>query len=105
MTDNNTQESSCKLCGGTKCLAQKGIAAVYLLPWKSSLILIAAGIIVALMYSAYGLFISLLGYVLPLANADLRLLLYPFVAFACLCGKKANCPKCEPSCPIFRRGE
>ena len=105
MTDNQTHTPDCKLCGGTKCLTQKGIAVVYLLAWKSSLILITAGILVGLLYSPYGLLISLLGYVLPLANADLRLLLYPFVAISCLCGGKANCPKCEPTCSVFRHGK
>jgi hypothetical protein len=104
MRCNQTHAASCQLCGDTKCLTQRGIAAVYLLSWKSSLVLIVGGIAVAMLYSAYGLLISLLGYVLPLANADLRLFLYPFVALASLCGKKANCPKCEPACSIFRQG-
>jgi len=93
---------TCGLCGGTKCLTQKGIAAIYLLAWKSSLALIAIGVAAGLLYSPYAFLIAAGGYALPLISADLRLLLYPFVAVGVLLGKKANCPRCEPSGPVFR---
>ncbi len=95
-------EISCPLCHGTKCLDQKGIAVVYLLAWKSSLVLILAGILGGLFYAKFAYIIAVVGYVMPLASADLRLLLYPFVAAAALAGKKASCPKCTHDGSVFR---
>jgi hypothetical protein len=105
MEESEKNTETCKLCGGTKCLTQSGILKVYLLSWKTSLFMIAVGILLAILHSVYWLALSVLGYILPLASADLRLLLYPYVAILSLMGKKANCPKCEPACSIFRAGE
>lgn len=83
-------------------LSQTGIAKVYLLPWKSSLVIIAAGVAGGLFYSSYAYIIAVAGYALPLVSADLRLLLYPIVALAALAGKKVNCPNCSPNGSIFK---
>lgn len=99
------KEEVCRLCNGTKCLTHIGVLKVYLLSWKISLLLIVVGIALAVFHSVYWLALSCLGYILPLANADLRLLLYPYVALSSLMGRKANCPKCEPAGSIFRTGE
>lgn len=95
--DGNT----CNVCGGTQCLSQKGIAIIYLLPNKVALFLIIAGLLAWPFYS-YAFVLSVAGYILPLVNADLRLLLYPYVAISKLFGRLVNCPKCEPSGGIFR---
>jgi hypothetical protein len=96
------QETSCPLCHGTKSLDQRGIARVYLLAWKSSLVMILAGVAGGIFYSKFAFILAVIGYVMPLASADLRLLLYPFVSIAALTGKKASCPKCTHDGSIFR---
>ena len=95
-------EEVCKLCRGTKCLTQRGIVQVYLLSWRVALSAVLLGIVLGSCHSPYWFFLALAGYFLPLVNADLRLLLYPFVAVACAFGRKANCPECEPTGSIFR---
>ena len=75
---------------------------VYLFPAKLALLAMAAGCALALVYSPWWLALAVLGYALPLANADLRLALYPVVAVAALCGKKVNCPNCADG-SIFSR--
>jgi len=101
--DKPPEDSTCKLCNGTNCLTQKGIVMAYLLPCRAALVLMTLGLALGLTYSPGWLLLAAAGYMLPLVNADLRLLLYPFVAAACLTGKKANCPKCEPTGGVFRR--
>jgi hypothetical protein len=102
---DEAKDGVCKLCNGTKCLTQLGILKVYLFSWKISLILILLGAAMAICHSVYWFLLSFFGYILPLASADLRLLLYPYVALSSLMGKKVNCPKCEPAGAIFRKGE
>jgi len=92
----------CELCGDTKVLTQKGIARVYLLPRPFSLGIFVAGIVLSFKYGLYMLLLSLLGYLIPLMNADMRMSLYPIVALAALLGKKANCPRCVPNGTIFK---
>ncbi len=96
--------AECPCCGATKCLTQKGIAIIYLLPNRIALLLIFAGIAAAIWRGPAWLGLSAAGYLLPLVNADLRLLLYPVIAIAALLGKKPNCAKCEPHGSVFRSG-
>ena len=100
--DADKQSNPCALCGGTKVLDQAGIMKVYLFPGKLALLVMAAGCALAMMFSAWWLALAALGAVLPLANADLRLTLYPVVAVASLCGKKVNCPNCADG-SVFSR--
>jgi hypothetical protein len=94
----------CSCCDGTKCLTQKGVAIIYLLPHKFAMLLLFVGVALAIWRGSAWLALTLAGYLLPLLNADLRLLLYPFVAIAALCGRKPNCPKCERHGDVFRLG-
>lgn len=95
------ENNSCRVCKGTKILTQKGIAVIYLLPNKTALLLIALGLLGWPFYS-YAIVLAVAGYLLPIINADMRLLLYPYVAISKLCGRTVNCPECEPSAGIFR---
>ncbi len=99
---NDGRCATCGLCGGTGLLTQRGIASAFLMPWKSSLVLIATGCAAGMCYSPYAFTLVAVGYVLPLASADLRLLLYPFVALAALMGRKVNCPNCSLDGSLFR---
>jgi hypothetical protein len=92
MTETNNK--ICSYCNGKGFLDQKGIAKVYLFPHKIPLILILAGLLGWIFYSKYALIVCVAGYIIPLAGADLRLLLYPFVALKKLLGKKVECPNC-----------
>ena len=100
MTENS--ELNCKTCQDKTVLTQWGIIQVYLLPAKISLLLIIVGIILSPIFSVYWLFLSLVGVIIPLANADLRMLLYPYVAISKLFGREVNCPKCQPGASIFK---
>lgn len=80
-----------------------GIARVYLLPRPFSLLLVVLGILLSFKYGFFMLLLSLLGYLIPLIGADMRLSLYPIVAMAALFGKKPTCPKCVPNATIFRQ--
>ena len=102
MEEKDMGNKLCPLCGGTKCLDQKGIISVYLMPHKISLFLFIAGLLLGLLYSSYAFVFAALGFVIPLACADLRMILYPYAALSCLMGKKLNCPKCEPAGGMFR---
>jgi hypothetical protein len=93
----------CGLCDDTKILTQKGIAKVYLWPRPVAGLLFAGGIILSFFYGWYMLLLSLLGYIIPLMNADMRLSLYPIVSMGTLFGKKANCPHCVSNSTIFRQ--
>ncbi len=95
-------KSKCGFCNGNSFLAQRGIMSVYLFPCKISLSLIVLGIVLGLFFVKYWLTLSVIGFFIPLANADLRLYIYPFVAVAKLFGKKINCPKCTGSGRIFK---
>jgi len=100
--DADKQSKPCALCGGTKVLDQAGIMKVYLFPAKFALSLMAAGCVLGVIYSAWWLVLAVLGFAVPLANADLRLTLYPVVSVASLCGKKVNCPNCADG-SVFSR--
>lgn len=98
-----TTPAPCERCGGSQCLSQKGIAAVYLKPHLWAVGIMVLGLVLALWRGSKGwLLLSLLGYLLPLAMADLRLLLYPWVAVNALCGRRVNCPSCNPGASIFK---
>ncbi len=97
-----TAELNCKFCNGKTRLTQHGIMQVYLFPRKISLSLIVLGTVLSLLISKYWLILAAAGFVIPLANADFRLYLYPFVALGKLLGKEVNCPKCATSGTIFR---
>lgn len=75
---------------------------VYLFPSKISLSLIVLGAVLGLILSKYWLILTAAGCIIPLANADFRLYLYPFVALGKLSGKEVNCPKCATSGTIFK---
>ena len=93
----------CNLCNGTKCLTQKGILRVYLLPAKFAVLLMIVGIVGGLFFSKYMFILSIAGLLYPLVNADFRFYLYPVTSLAHIMGKKLNCPKCEPHCSVFRK--
>ena len=84
----------CKYCKGTKWLDQKGIMAVYLLPCWYAAGMIISGIIMGVFLSQSWFLLAGAGLILPLVNADLRLIFYPVVAIAAVFGKRPNCPKC-----------
>jgi len=102
MEEKDMGNKLCPLCGGTKCLDQKGIISVYLMPHKISLFLFIAGLLLGLLYSSYAFVFAALGFVIPLACAGQFMILYPYAALSCLMGKKLNCPKCEPAGGMFR---
>jgi hypothetical protein len=95
-------DKDCKFCNGKTRLTQHGIMQVYLFPRKISLSLIVLGAVLGLSISKYWLTLSAAGCITPLANADFRLYLYPFVALGKLLGKEVNCPKCATSGTIFK---
>ena len=97
-----TIDTNCKFCNGKTCLSQFGIMQVYLLPAKFSLSMIVLGAISGLLFSKYWLTLAAAGCIIPLANADFRLYLYPFVALGKLIGKEVNCPECSTSGTIFK---
>ncbi len=104
MTENNQKDKVCEVCGGRQWLGQWGIVRVYMFGgWSCwvAVVLMAVGLVLGLGWSRYGFVLVVVGYMMPLVNADLRLLLYPYVAMMSLCGKKVNCPKCEASGDIF----
>ena len=84
----------CKYCKGTKCLNQKGIIRIYLLPWWYAAGMIISGVIMGSFLSQYWFLLAFIGFSLPIANADLRLILYPVVAISAFLGKTIKCPKC-----------
>jgi hypothetical protein len=92
----------CPLCNDTGILTQAGIARIYLLARPLPLIMIFAGLVLALWYGPVLLLLALVGYLLPLIGADMRLSLYPIVAISALRGKKANCPECNVGCSVFK---
>ncbi len=97
MTQTDTSSKpECKYCHGKGHLTQFGILRIYIFPHKISLLLIVAGIVLGIVFSKNWFFLCVAGYIMPLVLADLRMLLYPFVAVRCLFGAKAACPKCEP---------
>lgn len=95
-------EITCKFCKGKTCLSQLEIMHVYLFPSKISLSLIILGALLGLLFSRYCLILAAAGCIIPLANADFRMYLYPFVALGKLFGKEVNCPKCATSGTIFK---
>ncbi|MEI6422315.1 MAG: hypothetical protein WCP55_08855 [Lentisphaerota bacterium] len=94
-------EPVCYFCNGKTCLSQFGIMRVYLFPNKISLSLILLGAVLGMLISKYWLILAASACIIPLANADFRLYLYPFAALGNLFGKKVNCPKCAMSGTIF----
>ena len=95
-------KKECKLCHDTECLTQRGIFVVYLMAAKIPLLIIIVSLIGAIAYSSYFYLLFTLGFILPLAQADLRMYLYPIAATAKLLGKKLNCPKCNSKGAMFR---
>jgi hypothetical protein len=96
------QKEPCQVCNGTRILNQNGVLKIYLYPFKISIICMLIGVILSFIYGYWLLLITLFAFLLPLANGDLRLMLYPYVAISLLLGKRPNCPKCEKGCSIFR---
>ena len=100
--DETGKEKECSLCHGTECLTQWGIFVVYLMAAKIPLFIMLVSLIGALAYSPYFYLLFVLGLVLPLAQADLRMYLYPIAVIAKLAGRKLNCPKCNSKGTMFR---
>lgn len=95
-------KQKCSLCHGTECLTQWGVFVVYLMAAKIPVLIILVSLIGAITYSSYFYLLFSLGLVLPLAQADLRMYLYPIAVIAKLLGKKLNCPKCNSKGAMFR---
>ncbi|MBI4976684.1 MAG: hypothetical protein HZC28_04340 [Spirochaetes bacterium] len=100
---DNAQQTTCRLCGGSKRLSQKGILVIYLLPHIVWVFFMVVAAVLGIVHSRYWFIIAGAAYIVPLVQADLRLLLYPVAAVASLFGAKVNCPKCEPHGGVFRR--
>ena len=102
---NSTDEvnTECNLCHGTECLTQAGIISIYLLARKLPLLFLLTGIVLGIILGKLWFIIAVVGILITLAGADFRLVLYPVAALAALCGKKMNCPKCNPHGGMFRR--
>ena len=96
-------KKECSLCHGTGCLTQWGIFVVYLMAAKVPLLIIIVSLIGAIAYSSYFYLLFVLGLILPLAQADLRMYLYPIAVISKLAGKKMNCPKCNSQGGMFRQ--
>jgi hypothetical protein len=94
-------KTDCPYCHGSTALTQWGIFRIYLWPCKLAVLVSLAGVLAGFLYSWYFWLLGGLFFLLPLSNADLRLYLYPVVSLACLCGKRANCPKCLPDSSVF----
>jgi hypothetical protein len=69
-------EKECNLYHGTECLIQWGIFAVYLLEAKIPLLIMLVSLVGAIAYSPYFYLLFVFGFILPLAQADLRMYLY-----------------------------
>jgi hypothetical protein len=95
-------KEECNLCHGTECLTQWGIFVIYLMAAKIPLLIIIVSLIGAIAYSSYFYLLFVLGLILPLAQADLRMYLYPIAAISKLAGKKLNCPKCNSKGTMYR---
>ncbi len=95
-------KKECNLCHGTKCLTQWGIFVIYLMAAKIYLSIMLVSLIGVITYSSYFYLLFTLGLILPLAQADLRMYLYPIAVIAKLLGKKLNCPKCNSKGAMFR---
>ena len=96
-------KKECSLCHGTGCLTQWGIFVIYLMAAKVPLLIIVVSLIGAIAYSSYFYLLFVLGLILPLAQADLRMYLYPIAVISKLAGKKMNCPKCNSQGGMFRQ--
>ena len=96
-------KKECSLCHGTGCLTQWGIFVIYLVAAKVPLLIIIVSLIGAIAYSSYFYLLFVLGLILPLAQADLRMYLYPIAVISKLAGKKMNCPKCNSQGGMFRQ--
>jgi hypothetical protein len=103
--ENNILENNaeCKLCHGTECLTPYGIIVIYLLARKLPLVLLFVGILLGIILGNLWFIVSVIGILITLAGADFRLILYPVAAVAKLCGRKLNCPKCNPYGGMFKR--
>jgi len=95
-------QKECKLCGGSECLTQWGIFVIYLMAAKIPVLIIIVSLIGAFAYSPYFYALFVLGLIIPLAQADFRMYLYPVAAVAQLSGKKLNCPKCNSKGTMFK---
>ena len=95
-------KKECVLCHNTQCLTQWGIFIIYFTAAKTALLIMLVSLLGALIYSHYFYILFGFGFILPLAQADFRLYLYPVAAIAKAAGKKLNCPKCNPKGTMFR---
>ena len=96
-------KKECSLCHDTECLTQWGIFVIYLMAAKVPLLIIIVSLIGAIAYSSYFYLLFAFGLILPLAQADLRMYLYPIAVISKLAGKKLNCPKCNSQGGMFRQ--
>lgn len=99
MEENGKQ---CNLCHGTGTLTYWGIFVIYLMAAKIPLLIILVALVGVITYSSYFYLMLGLGLVLPLAQADFRMYLYPVAVIAKLAGKKLNCPRCNSQGGMFR---
>jgi len=95
-------KKECNLCHGTESLTYWGIFVIYLMAAKIPVLIIVISFIGAITYSSYFYLLFTFGLVLPLAQADLRMYLYPVAVISKLLGKKLNCPKCNSKGTMFR---
>ncbi|MBR2365524.1 MAG: hypothetical protein IKA79_10010 [Lentisphaeria bacterium] len=92
----------CPYCHNTKCLTGKGIVRIFLHPGRYYLLPALLCILAAIFFSPYFYIASVIIFLLPLAQADMRMYLFLPVLLAHIAGKKVNCPKCNPSGTLFR---
>lgn len=95
-------KKECNLCHGTESLTQWGIFVIYFMAAKIPLLIIIVSLIGIITYSSYFYLLFVIGLILPLAQADLRMYLYPVAVISKLAGKKLNCPKCNGKGTMFR---
>ena len=96
MTAETSENTVCPRCGGAGRLTPAGVARVYLLPHPLCAATVVVGVILGLIHSPYGYLLAAAGFLWPLVNADLRLLLFPVVLVARLAGVGVTCPDCGP---------
>ncbi|MDD5697751.1 MAG: hypothetical protein PHH77_03965 [Victivallaceae bacterium] len=93
----------CRLCPNTGSLTYRGLFGVYLWTAKTPVAVMLIGLIGAVACSPYFYLLFIIGLVLPLAQADFRLYLYPVAVIAKLAGKKLNCPECSSGGTMYQK--
>ena len=67
--EEKDSEQRCALCAGSKCLTQKGVLITYLVPHWWAVVLLIAGLLLAVFHGIGWLWLSLAAWLLPLVLA------------------------------------